>query len=477
MDGAWLREIPIFGLNMVSIRTVVPVIISAQIAVAVGLTGLISYVNGQKAVNDVAAQVREQLASRIDSHVSEYLATPQVVLGSMAGQFKLGLLSPQNVREGQNLSLMERYLGQQSYLFDSVGYLLVANEAGDYVGVEKSDRGIRTIDLANSGGAFRKYGMGKDGNRGQLIRESGAYDPRDRPYYKAAVRTGKQSWTEVYNAFGYENRPTITASQPIYRELGDGKRGDLLGVVGVDLILSQISQFLGELEISKSGMAFIVEPSGQLIATSTGEAVIGREGEQKNQRLMATGSGTALIRSTAEYLQGRYGGFKIAEGAQLGFEAGGKRNFVEVRSLKQFDWLVVVVIPEADFMAQIQENSRTTALLCLASLGVASGVGLWTARRLTRPIGTLSAAATAIEAETYTPELLETEIRRKDEFGQLARIFYAMAEQVRTRSGDLRDKIRQLEADQTNRGTGVSESEDGAMIRELLERARAIRRG
>jgi methyl-accepting chemotaxis protein len=116
-------------------------------------------------------------------------------------------------------------------------------------------------------------------------------------------------------------------------------------------------------------------------------------------------------------------------------------------------------------------------LLCLASLGVASGVGLWTARRLTRPIGTLSAAATAIEAETYTPELLETEIKRKDEFGQLARIFYAMAEQVRTRSGDLRDKIRQLEADQTKGGAVGAESEDGAMIRELLERARAIRNG
>jgi methyl-accepting chemotaxis protein len=245
-------------------------------------------------------------------------------------------------------------------------------------------------------------------------------------------------------------------------------------VVGVDLILSQISQFLGELEISKSGMAFIVEPSGQLIATSTGEAVIVKDGEE-NQRVMATGSQTALIRSTAEYLQGRYGGFKIAEDAQLGFESGGKRNFVEVRSLKQFDWLVVVVIPEADFMAKIQENSRTTALLCLGSLVVASGVGLWTARRLTRPIGTLSSAATAIEEETYTPELLETEIKRKDEFGQLARIFYAMAEQVRTRSGDLRDKIRQLEADQTKRGTGFSESDDGVMIRELLERARAIR--
>jgi HAMP domain-containing protein len=471
---------------MVSIRTVVPVIISAQIAAAVGLTGLISYINGQKAVNDVASQVREQLAIRIGSHVSDYLATPQLVLGTMTSQFKLGLLSPQNVMEPRNLSLTERYLVQQSYLFDSVSYLLVANEQGDYVAVEKSDEGGRTIDLASNGGAFRKYGVEGDGSRSQLIRESGAYDPRDRPYYKAAVTTGKQSWTEVYNAFGYENRPTITASQPIYRQLENGK-GELLGVVGVDLILSQISQFLSELKISKSGMAFIIEPSGQLIATSTREPVIIKDGDQKNQRVMATGSQEALIRSTAEYLQKHFGSFEIAEGAQLEFVSGGRKSFVEVRplagisksALKQFDlqWLVVVVIPESDFMAKIQENSRTTFLLCLGSLVVASGVGLLTARRLTRPILTLSSAATAIEEETYTPELLATEIKRKDEFGQLARIFYAMAEQVRTRSGDLRDKIRQLEVevDQTKRGSVNSESDDGLMIRELLERARAIR--
>jgi methyl-accepting chemotaxis protein len=139
--------------------------------------------------------------------------------------------------------------------------------------------------------------------------------------------------------------------------------------------------------------------------------------------------------------------------------------------------MIIVVIPESDFMGKIQENSRTTALLCLGSLVIASIIGLYTARRLTRPILTLSTAATAIEAETYTPEMLETEIKRKDEFGQLARIFYAMAEQVKTRSGDLRDKIRQLEVqmDQTKRDGLTSDSEDSLMIRELLERASQIR--
>jgi methyl-accepting chemotaxis protein len=465
---------------MVSIRTIVPVIISAQIAAAVGLTGLISYVNGQKAVNDVASQLRAQLAIRIDTHVQEYLSLPNLALRTMEGQFKLGLLSPQSMVESGSLSQLERYLWQQSYLFDSVSYLLIANEQGEYVAIEKSDRGKRTIDLANGTTArkFSSYTITPTGQRDQKYKESGAYDPRDRPYYKKAVRVGSQSWTEVYNAFGYDNRPTITASQPVYRQLSNGQRGELLGVVGVDLILSQISQFLAELKVSKSGIAFIVEPSGNLVATSVNEAVIVQDQQKQNQRVPATQSKNALIRATAQYLQ-KHGGFQIDQ-AQLSYTNGGQRHFVEVRSLRQFDlqWMIVVVIPESDFMEQIQANTRTTVLLCLGSLVVASVVGLMTARRLTRPILTLSEAATAIEAETYTPELLETEIKRKDEFGQLARIFYAMAEQIKTRSGDLRDKIRQLEVemDETKGSTALHETDDALMIRELLDRARAIHR-
>jgi adenylate cyclase len=465
---------------MVSIRTIVPLIISTQIAVAVGLTGLISYINGQKAVNSVASQLREQLAVRISTHVSSYLANPRLVLSSMENQFNLGLLSPQNLMEPSNLNQVGRYLWQQSYLFDSVSYLLIANEQGEYVAIEKSDRGKRTLDLSNpyTDGKFSTYSLTADGRRDQRTRVSDKYDPRSRPYYKTAIATGKQSWTPVYNAFGYTNRPTITSSQPVYRQLGNGRQ-ELMGVVGVDLILSQISQFLKGMEISKSGMAFIIEPSGELIATSTEEAVIRQDADKQNHRVMATASQNALIRSTAAYLQKQYGSFKIDRDAQLNYSIDGKHNFIEVRSLKQFglQWMIIVVIPESDFMGQIQENSRTTILLCLGSLVIASIVGLFTARRLTRPILTLSTAATAIEAETYAPEMLETEIKRKDEFGQLARIFYAMAEQVKTRSGDLRDKIRQLEVqmDQTNRSGLSQESEDTLMIRELLERASQIR--
>ncbi len=54
-----------------------------------------------------------------------------------------------------------------------------------------------------------------------------------------------------------------------------------------------------------------------------------------------------------------------------------------------------------------------------------------------------------------------------------------MAEQVRTRSGDLRDKIRQLEVevDLTKQESTIHDTNDMSMVRELLQRAREIRHG
>ncbi len=63
------------------------------------------------------------------------------------------------------------------------------------------------------------------------------------------------------------------------------------------------------------------------------------------------------------------------------------------------DWLVVVVVPESDFMAKINANTRTTILLCLIALGWATVIGIFTAGWITKPIVQLQAASVAMHRE------------------------------------------------------------------------------
>lgn len=56
------------------VALVVPFVL--QISAAVGLTAFLSLKNGQKAVNDVATQLQNELTTRIHQHVTDYIEIP-----------------------------------------------------------------------------------------------------------------------------------------------------------------------------------------------------------------------------------------------------------------------------------------------------------------------------------------------------------------------------------------------------------------
>lgn len=90
------------------------------------------------------------------------------------------------------------------------------------------------------------------------------YDPRLRPWYQGAVQKQGMFWTDVYtwdNVFKGQTQQQvgITVSMPVFRQ------GKMVGVTGIDLVLQAISKFLGALQISPHGRAFIFDSSGLMV--------------------------------------------------------------------------------------------------------------------------------------------------------------------------------------------------------------------
>ena len=106
------------------------------------------------------------------------------------------------------------------------------------------------------------------------------------------------------------------------------------------------------------------------------------------------------------------------------------------------DWLVDVTVPESDFMAQINANTRTTTLLCLAALLVAILLGMYTTRWITKPIFRLSEASEAIAIGKLNQTVEETNVH---ELNVLARSFNRMAQQLRDSFAALEKTNQQLE--------------------------------
>ena len=402
------------------LQTVLVVPFLVQIVGTVGVVGWLSFQNGQRAVNDVAAQLRAETTDRIKDRIENYMSIPHIVNHLNVQGIKLGQL---NLEDKQKL---EHHFLEQIQYFDSISIIYTAQENGYHSGaIRTKDRILISAADSSTGNKLARYTADSQGNRVQLIQISpNIYDPRIRPWYIAAALAKKPVWTPIYTDF-LTRELAITAALPIY-----DAAGKLLGVAGSDLLFSKIKEFLVSLKIGKSGKTFVMERSGMLIATSTASPEFVVEGKE-TRRIKASESDNPVIRQTAQHLEKSYDSLaKINISQQLTLDVNGKRNFIQVAPFKDdrgLDWLIVVVVPESDFMEKINANTRTTFLLSVAALIGATILGILTAKWVVKPILKLNAAAKALARNEWDTKLA---LNREDELGELAASFNSMAEQL-----------------------------------------------
>ena len=155
------------------LRRVLIVPFVLQIFTAVGLTGYFSLQNGQKAVNDVAAQLRREIATRIEQNLHIYLAAPDLVNQINADAVRLGQLSMEDMR------VWERHIWQQKKRFNSVNGILIVNEKGQGVAIQTKDEGKLEIhaQLPTNTNQVYIYSVGSQGERQKLLKVLNNFDP------------------------------------------------------------------------------------------------------------------------------------------------------------------------------------------------------------------------------------------------------------------------------------------------------------
>jgi PAS domain S-box-containing protein len=196
-----------------------------------------------------------------------------------------------------------------------------------------------------------------------------------------------------------------------------------------------------------------MDRSGALLSSSTDEPLT--TGEAENMAMLqAADSSDRLIQATTAYLQQNFGNFDaIQSSQQLDFRLpgqdanllGGERQFVEVLPFtdnRGLDWLIVITVPESDFMAQINANTRNTIVLSIVALAIATGIGVLTARWVIRPLLELNRAAKDIAKGKWDKRV---DIHRSDEVGELANSFNAMATQLQESFHTLEAKNAELQ--------------------------------
>lgn len=393
-----------------------------QVFVVVGLVGYLSFRNGQRAVNDLAQQLEKEIGLRVDQHLDTYLALPHQINQLNLDAIERGLLDPRDIESAG------RYFWQQSQIFEQFSYTgySLADQTG--AGAGRWFAGQDIVISQHPAGQLNDYTYAADeqGNRMALV-DSTEFDAVNNDWYVETAAAGTPIWSKVYVLEGFDDYIAVSATAPIY----DDQR-KLLGVLGIDLLLTDISEVLKQIEVSANGQVFIMERDGRLIASSGSQSIVHEQAGEPD-RFSIFDSPDPLLRSLSQSLQQQFGSLEaIPDQQMLEMSFEGQRQLVSLQSWRDdygLDWVIVVAVPESDFTAQIRVNNHTTVLLCLLALVIAIILGVYTSRWVSRPILRLGQASQAIASGNLEQTVKRSPIR---EVNILAGSFNQMIEKLRS---------------------------------------------
>lgn len=421
----------------VSLRMVLIVPFVLQTIFAVGLVGYLSLKNGQQAVNDLAVKLEEETSKRIQQKLDSYLSIPHQINQVNSRAIDLGFL------DLHKLEKMGRFFHSQIETF-KVGYINYGSTEEEFIGVERLDNNKILINetTRNSIKTMSIYMTDAQGNRTGLKEAIPNPGITKEGWYADAVKAGHPVWSDIY---AWSDKPdvlSISSSHPLY-----DRSHKLLGVIGVDLILSQLDKFLQTLTFSPSSQILILERNGSLVAYS-GSKTPFQITKRKAHRVQLQGVSDPQIQSVAQYLDKNFGNLKgIKTEQNILIDAPAGRQFVHLtpwRDAFGLDWIVMVMVSEADFMEQINSRTALTILLCFGTLIACCILGILTSRIITNPLLNMAQAAQQI-----ADGKLEQKIVSKDiiELDTLAQSFNRMSQQLKSSFEDLELRVAQRTAD------------------------------
>jgi diguanylate cyclase (GGDEF)-like protein len=406
-------KFPSFSLR--AALTIPYVVLTLVLAVAISL---ISYWAGKSAVEQLSDRLLVDIVQRVSQAVDRHLVGSRVALEAVLPQ-----AGGAHVQDIPPLAELERRMSIATALHTNPNnYVYYGNRQGQFVGVNRLDASSVEVRLKTESGKAREFFRVAGGNSTRQLTKTEAtvYEPRDRPWYKTAVDQRRPAWAPVYVDF-FTGDLVTTRSTPI---LNANK--EVEGVIGTDVSLKKLSEFVSQLAVPHNGVLIIVESNGNLIASSTGEPLFVGNGNSK-RRVNAVDSTNELVRGTYNQFASLLTSdqpvntpftaeFSTSQGAVIA-------SLDSVRDDAGLRWFALVAVPRSQVLDGVSSSLVRAGLVGLVAAALALMVGLWILSWVARDLKLLTEATKRIR-EGHVGESLA--IYRHDEIGDLARSFEKM---------------------------------------------------
>ncbi len=368
------------ALGIVSLQVVTVCVILAS-----------SYLSTEQVLIGHAQQLMRNLSREVIHRSEEFLSPARSAVSLTRSLARHQVVSAEKPDE------MEQYFFDQLILYPHIAGIYYGNLDGDFYFVRrnegKSEFQIKRILEEKGERTVLNRWYAQDLHLVETAEDpTDAYDPRTRPWFIKAISSRKQIWTDPY-LFFTSKTPGITVASPVF-----SREGALIGVVGVDIDLSALSDFLGYLELSEHASALILNNNGDVVAHRNARGVYAEDKDTGKRRLLridelpsdsARAAVASLNRSPGWYV------LNTAKNTSFMFD---EKSYQAVFTpfSDNWPWLLGIYVPEDDFLTEIKDNRKLNLLLAIGITLISVIVGVLFARSLSQPILALQKSVRAV---------------------------------------------------------------------------------
>ncbi len=384
---------------MFRFRLTLMVLLGGLVLLTVATVGVSSYLNSRAAAHELSGQVLEQTAQRIDEQVEK-------LLGEATGPCSLTV---QMMKSGQlprkdPVKLIGYWRDVLTVQPELTALFIGQADTGDSIGISRLQRDQLSIWQTERIAATAKYALreyrAQDFPNAPFKMGQTEEDSRTRPWFRAAAKAGRGTWTPGYvflGVGGIQNVLGVTYAAPV-----QDSKGDLQAVVMADFDLETLSRFLAGLRIGQRGSAFLVEVRDE------GLRVIAHPRSEMLVRDSKTGGPRELspledldderVRAFLRQLPANAATDTAGDSKAIRFEADGERflgSYHRVVGESRPRWLICTFLPEGEVLAYAERSNRETAMICFAVLALAILASVYLARQVAQPLEHLASDAAA----------------------------------------------------------------------------------
>ena len=346
----------------------------------------------EQALHDYARELLQNVADETRENAASYLSRAQDSVSLAVGTIEAGLFS------GDVPDRLESYFLLQLRVLPQIDGMFLGDEAGNFIfskrdASQDSDGFLSKFIRSELPETDRVTFIKRDAGLSEISRYTDPddrYDPRSRPWYGLAIKAEQEIWTDPY-IFFTSQQPGLTVARAVRDDAGE-----VQGVVGADIELSALSEFLTTQKVGESGAAFIVHSNGGVLAHPNAANLV-HTGEHNKLRLKQLDELDAVSAYAGKRLMDRFPDLITLDHSYFDtFELAGRHYlsmFVPLLSHGQSRWVMGVYAPEDELAQTMREGQRKSIFLGVATSLLTITAALLFVLMIARPINALQQQA------------------------------------------------------------------------------------